>query len=218
MKYDLVSFPLCPYVQRSIITLRYKSVPFVFREIDIDNPPEWFDRISPLGRVPVLLVDDKTVIFESAVINEFIDETTAPRLMSSDPLQRALERAWIQFGGEMLGQLYEVMVEKNPKTLAQHKVELFETFQPLETVLSGGPFFRGKEFSLVDAAFAPLFLRIKLLGLMDDPRTSAFPKIVRWANTLLDVPAVKESVKPDFDEQFHRYLQSRGSAVTRSAA
>ena len=85
-KLRLVSFKICPFVQRAVITLKYRNVPFEITYIDLKDPPDWFQEISPLGKVPVLLVDDSP-LFESAVINEYLDEITGGGLLPSDPLE-----------------------------------------------------------------------------------------------------------------------------------
>src|SRR5688500_11991503 len=69
----LVSFDLCPYVQRAAIALSEKGVPFARREVDLTNKPDWFKAISPLGKVPLLQVGDE-VLFESAVIVEYLED------------------------------------------------------------------------------------------------------------------------------------------------
>ena len=56
---QLISHELCPYVQRSVIVLTEKSIPFIRTDIDLTNKPEWFTDLSPLGKVPVLLVGTK---------------------------------------------------------------------------------------------------------------------------------------------------------------
>ena len=75
----LVSHALCPYVQRAAIALAEKGVPFERRTVDLADKPDWFRAISPLGKVPLLIVrgDDasETVLFESAVICEYLEET-----------------------------------------------------------------------------------------------------------------------------------------------
>ncbi|MGY4160696.1 glutathione S-transferase [Bradyrhizobium sp. USDA 4461] len=77
----LISHKLCPYVQRAVIALHEKGVPFERIDIDLANKPDWFLKISPLGKVPVLVVtgdDGKEVaLFESNVICEYIEETQA---------------------------------------------------------------------------------------------------------------------------------------------
>ena len=85
-KYLLVSFKTCPWVQRSAIALREKNTPFEFRHIEPDNRPDWFLAISPHKKVPVLRIDDTVSLFESSAINEYLDETIAPRLHPEDPI------------------------------------------------------------------------------------------------------------------------------------
>ena len=100
--YKLVSFDVCPYVQRSVITLQEKGVPYEIEYIDLNNKPEWFMQLSPLGKVPILIIED-TVIFESATINEYLDEIAPGRkLQLSDPLRRAHKRVCIEFTSTIL--------------------------------------------------------------------------------------------------------------------
>src|SRR5215213_10311156 len=96
-KLKLISHKLCPYVQRAVISLTEKGVPFERIDVDLANKPEWFKTLSPLGKTPVLLVND-TAIFESAVILEYLEETQADPLHPSDARARAEHRAWIEFG------------------------------------------------------------------------------------------------------------------------
>ena len=55
----LVSLALCPYVQRAAIVLHEKGVPFERRDVDLADKPDWFLRVSPLGKTPVLLAATK---------------------------------------------------------------------------------------------------------------------------------------------------------------
>ncbi|MEE9448159.1 MAG: glutathione S-transferase family protein, partial [Arenicellales bacterium] len=96
----LISFNICPFVQRSVILLNEKGVDYDLDYIDVKNKPDWFLEISPLGKVPVLVADN-TSVFESAVISEYIDETHAPSHHPQDPLQKALHRAWVEFGSTL---------------------------------------------------------------------------------------------------------------------
>src|SRR5665647_61511 len=93
----LISHKLCPYVQRAVIALTEKGVPFERVDIDLADKPDWFLGISPLGKTPVLLVGE-VPIFESAVILEYLEETQPGPLHPADPLRRAEHRGWIEFG------------------------------------------------------------------------------------------------------------------------
>lgn len=215
MKLELVSFPLCPFVQRSLITLKIKKAPFALTEIDLAHPPGWFLEKSPLGQVPILIVDDRTVLFESAVINEFLDETVGEPLAPRDPLQKAFERGWVEFGSSLLGSHYALAGEQDPKALESAVAELFSDLSHIEKKCSeSGPCFRGREFGLVDAAWAPLFLRLRQSPrLWDSPEWKKLPRTRAWAEALVAMPAVRESVPADFEARYRDSLKRRGSLL-----
>ena len=97
----LASHVLCPYVQRAAIVLAEKGVSFERLDIDLANKPEWFLKVSPLGKTPVLLVGDEAIC-ESAVICEYLEETALPRLHPPNALQRAQHRSWMEFSSALL--------------------------------------------------------------------------------------------------------------------
>jgi glutathione S-transferase len=157
-EYLLVSFKTCPWVQRSAISLREKNTPFEFRHIERDNRPDWFLAISPHRKVPVLRVDDSVSLFESSAINEYLDETIAPRLHPEDPVQRAINRAWTDyvptFAEHVTGVAYADDEAAGKSCLDKIPV----AFERLERALEkqgAGPLFNGAKYSLVDAAYAP---------------------------------------------------------------
>lgn len=217
---ELVSFKICPFVQRSVVTLRHKAIPYRITYIDLADPPEWFHAISPFGKVPLLRVDGDAVIFESAVINEYLDEITPPPLHPADPLQRALNRGWIEFGSECLVNQYQLLTASDDARFDQRRAALAEKLERLETVVSDGPYFNGPDLSLVDTAYAPLFMRLEILhrrGVLDTPL--AGPRVGRWCDALLALPAVRESVVPEFEALFVEHLHGLdGVAAHRLAA
>lgn len=85
---ELISFKTCPFVQRVAIILLEKNIPFKTTYIDLHNKPDWFLKISPMGKVPVLRVNEYT-LFESAVINEYLNETYPPVMHPDDPIQKS---------------------------------------------------------------------------------------------------------------------------------
>ena len=71
------------------MVLKHKEMPFDLTEIDLSNRPDWFLEVSPYGRVPALKVSDVTVLDDSVIINEYLDEAYPERpLLSGDPLVR----------------------------------------------------------------------------------------------------------------------------------
>jgi len=197
---ELVSFKTCPFVQRAAIVLHEKAVPFKITYIDQASKPDWFLKISPLGKVPLLKVDD-TVLFESAVIVEYLDEVYPPRLHPADALRRAHNRAWIEFSSTLLSSQFQMLMSPDRAAFDTAAVRFGELLDRLEAELGEGPFFNGATLALVDCAFAPLFMRMTImepyLGLgAFAPR----PRIQAWSKLLLARAAVQRSVVPDFAE------------------
>lgn len=210
-KLELISFKLCPFVQRSVIALRHKNVPFDVTHIDLDHPPAWFHEISPFGKVPLLKVGNQAVLFESAIINEYLDETTPPRLHPEDPVQRALNRAWIEFGSACIVDLYMLTVAGSAAGFEEHRQNLTSKLRRLESEIAPAPYFNGSQFSLVDAAYAPLLIRLELINqahpILD---ASEFPRLEAWHDALLELPSVKGSVVPDFVRLYLDHIRARG--------
>lgn len=211
MHLELISFELCPYVQRAVITLLYKKAPFTLTHIDLTDPPPWFLEISPFGKVPVLRVNGETVIFESAVISEYIDEVFPGRLHPEDPLQRALNRSWIEFGSACLTDMFRLINAKTADKFDHVHDDLVEKLQQLESILRPDPYFNGHQFSLLDAAYAPLFARLELIrDLIEVDIKAEFPVTARWSAALLAVPAVQHSQIAHFSELFFKMIRDRG--------
>jgi glutathione S-transferase len=199
-KLELVSFKTCPYVQRAVIVLREKQVPFDITYIDLASPPEWFRAISPLGKVPLLKVDG-TVLFESAVIAEYLDEVYPPRLHPADALRRAHNRAWIEFASSLFGEQFQMLMAPDRAAFDAAAARLAGSLDRLEGEVGAGPYFNGATLALVDCAFAPFLLRASLmepylkLGVF-----AARPRLERWRAALLARESVRQSVVPEFAE------------------
>src|SRR5271165_4435224 len=127
----LISHRLCPYVQRAVIALSEKGVPFERIDIDLANKPDWFLKISPLGKTPVLVVGDHA-IFESAVILEYLEETQAKPLHPADPLARAEHRAFIEFGSVVLNDIAGFYAAADEAAFKAKVTQLEQRFARLE--------------------------------------------------------------------------------------
>lgn len=211
----LVSHALCPYVQRAAIALDEKGVPFERIDIDLDSKPDWFKAISPLGKVPLLKVGD-AVIFESAVILEYLEETQPSPLHPADPLRRAEHRAWMEFGSAILADIWGFYTAADEMALQAKTRVLADKFARLEQRLGDGPYFEGARFSLVDAVFAPVFRYFDLFDQIGDfGILDGKPKLAAWRNALAERPSAIRAVTPDYLDRLRAFVIARNSQLSR---
>jgi glutathione S-transferase len=209
----LVSHKLCPYVQRAVIALTEKGVPFERIDIDLANKPDWFLKISPLGKTPVLLVGDHA-IFESAVILEYLEETEARPLHPADPLRRAEHRAFIEFGSAVLNDIAGLYSAPNEATFKTKTTQLEGRFARLESRLIG-PWFDGESFSLVDAVFGPVFRYFDVFDDIGDfGILTGKPEIARWRQNLAARASVKSAVGSDYPALLRDFIERRRSHLS----
>jgi glutathione S-transferase len=224
-RYLLCSFKTCPWVQRAAIVLRAKKIEYDINYIDRDNRPEWFLKISPHSKVPVLVVDGKDSLFESNAIAEYLDETVPPRLHPEDPMARARNRAWTDFVPDFAEAISSAAYSNSEEEFAKNAATIAKPFGKLEQALAergnDGPYFNGPKFSLVDAAYAPFLQRytfmdrLKPVGVIEK-----FPRLAAWRDALLAHAAVKASTVPNIEAVWQENLILRkrwlGKFVSKS--
>jgi glutathione S-transferase len=206
-KLKLISHKLCPYVQRAVISLTEKGVPFERVDIDLDNKPDWFLKMSPLGKVPVLQVGG-SMVFESAVILEYLEETQPKPLHPKDALVRAEHRAWIEFGSTVLGDIWGLETAKDEGTFEAKVKQSEQRFARLEERLVAAPWFDGETFSLVDAVFGPVF---RYYDVFDDVGDFGIltnkPKIACWRKSLAEQSSVKSAVSAEYSDLLRAFMR-----------
>lgn len=207
MKPRLISFNLCPFVQRSAIVLAHKDIEHDIEFIDLSDVPAWFLELSPLKKVPVLDIGEH-VIFDSTVINEFLNEAYPGQLHPDDVFDRAMNRSWIEYGGECLMNSHRMAISLSEKDFHEERNALWTKLDRLEEAVVAGPYFNGPNFSLVDAAYAPMFQRLDFLEDLgqDIYDRARHPKLHQWKTRLLDLDSVKRSSVPDLQTVFYDFI------------
>ncbi|XWN33525.1 MAG: glutathione S-transferase family protein [Devosia sp.] len=243
----LVSHHLCPYVQRAAIALTEKGVPFERRWVDLSNKPDWFRAISPLGKVPLLIVDPgrvvrdisdsddaqsrssgadrpgrQAVLFESTAIVEYLEDTQPNPLHPQSPLQRAHHRAWLEFASQMLNAIARLYNAPDEATLAAGADRIGAMSDRLEDELAaresscGGPYFSGERFSLVDAAFGPVFRYFDTFETAADVRLlEGREHLARWRVALAERPSVAGAIDECYPKRLTALLRHRGTAISK---
>jgi glutathione S-transferase len=195
----LYDFKTSPNCQRVKIVLAEKNLPYEIVPVDLrakeQKTPEYL-KLNPYGKVPVL-TDEGTVLYESCIINEYLDERyPQPPLMPKDPGKKAKARILVDYGMAHFDGPYQKLrmeLMKEPKDQDQQiidgaKSDLKRLLKRLEDELGDQEYLMG-EFSLVDADLLPRFTRLEGFGVLPDP---SLPRLGKY----LERVKGRSSVKP----------------------
>ena len=193
----------CPYAQRTRMLMIEKEIPFELTEVDLRNKPDWFLAVSPYGKVPVI-VDDGQTIYESAIINEYLDEKyTSIPMMPEEPVERAKARIWMDYcTNKYLTLSRKLLVDHgNEELQRENKKKMKESLIYIEKECfeknANGPFWLGNNISLVDLHYAPFFERFgafkELFG-VEWPEECV--KIADWWSAIQKRDSFKMTVLP----------------------
>ena len=156
------------------MVLAEKSVTVDIVDIDPNRKPEELVEISPYNALPIL-ADRDLVLYEANVIMEYLDERFPhPPLLPVYPVQRALSRLWIsRVEKEWSGKLDLLMTGKGRETVrTRARNELRESIIGIAPIFSEKAFFMNDEFTLVDCCVAPIFWRLKSVGIVLPERST----------------------------------------------
>ena len=221
-KLELVTAEVCPFAQRSHMTLLEKNLEFELREVELENKPSWFETISPYSKVPVLC-HGNIQVYESTIINEYLEESFPERrLLPDDPSKRANARIWIDFDNtKFVPVFYKLLLEQESSLqkilVAQMTERLVFLDQEGFSSASKGPYWFGQKLSLVDLSLYPHFERFPVLT---EYRGMNIPRSCRRLRAWLDVmrersSAVVTAHEPGFHiEAYIQYANGTASGTT----
>ena len=163
----------------------------------------------------MLCVDGKP-LFESAVIAEYLDEISPGSLHPADTFDKAHNRSWIEFASATLNSIAAFYRAPDPQSFADTGKTLRQRFETLEQVLGDGPWFNGQDFSIVDAAFGPVFRYFEVIDEVVDPGfTQGLPRVSAWRTALAARPTVQNAVVHDYHQRLRDFIVELGSELGR---
>jgi glutathione S-transferase len=223
----LYSARACPFAHRTRLVLAEKNQPFELVEIDLSNKPAWFGSVSLYTKVPALEHAGQHLV-ESAVVNEYLEETfPEPRLLPPAPLERAVARIWIDYAntrlapafGKVLRGASEAEREAGRRELAD--VLRFIEREALAKLSGDGPYWFGKQASLVDFTFYPWFERLPALQQHSGfALPSELNRVLRWHDAVQARPSVRAIANSTqfYLERYRSYGVAPQPAPAQSAA
>ena len=189
---NLYSGTTDPFSHRCRIVLFEKGMDFEVIDVDLYNKPEDIAVINPYNRVPVL-VDRDLVLYESNIINEYIDERFPhPQLMPPDPIMRARARQLLHtFEQELFTHLDAL--EAAQKGVDQVRAHVRDHLTQLAPVFTKQKYMLGDEFSMLDVAIAPLLWRLEHYGI-ELPKAAA--PLMKYAERIFSRQGFIDALTP----------------------
>lgn len=180
------------FSHRCRIVLYEKGMDFEVIDVDLYNKPEDIAVINPYNRVPVL-VDRDLILYESNIINEYIDERFPhPQLMPPDPIMRARARQLLHgFEVELFSHI--PTLEANEKGADKSRAHIRDQLVQFSTILSRQHYMLGDDFSMLDVALAPLLWRLEHYHI-EVPKSAA--TIMKYAERIFSRQGFIDALTP----------------------
>jgi len=193
-----------PYVRKARIVLAEKKIEY---EFVLDNP--WHAdtgvaKLNPLGKVPVLALDDESALFDSRVIVEYLDGVTPNnRLLPASGRQRIHVKRWEALADGVMDAAAAAFLEtKRPPAeqsadwIARQREKIERSLDMIVNDLGEQPWCNGIAFSLADIAVGAAlgYLDFRLPDIHWRERR---PNLARLFEKLMTRPSFAETVPKD---------------------
>lgn len=212
----LLTSAFSPYGQRVETLLLEKNISYSKEFIDLSNKPSWFVETSPLGKIPVLLVDDRP-LFESLAILEYLEATYTENILHpKNQFVLAWHRGWMEFSNTLLSLTFGLVFADNAQTIIDKQQELKNKLALFAKQLKYQPYFNGDFFSILDIAMASamqslLFLSEKFnLNLFEN-----LDNLLQYANNVVSRPSFVKSLPENYVQIFENFLQRKNSFLLK---
>ena len=190
-----------PYTRKVRIVLTEKRIDCDFDVVDVNPPENPVNSLNPLGKVPTLLLDDGTALFDSRVIVEFLDSVSPiSRLIPETTRDRVAVRRWEALADGVLdaGLLwrYESIRDKKEQSKAWSDKQLARMKRGMEQMAKeiGAVYCHAERYSLADIAVACCmgWLDFRKPGGVD--WRGEYAPVARHYDKMMERPAFAETV------------------------
>jgi glutathione S-transferase len=196
----LYDFPPCPFGQKVRIVLAEKGLAYEFVQVDLSQGEQRkpdFLRLNPFGRVPVL-VDEETTIYDSTIINEYLeDEYPEPPVLPAIGASalRARARTLEDFAdtsftlqvGQLIGEMGKAESDRDQARIQRMQRSIERVLDYLNRELQGQEFLAA-QFSVADIGFVPRLLVLHELGV--DPALNR-GNVDAWIKRMLERSSIQ---------------------------
>lgn len=190
-----------PYVRKTRVVLAEKKIDYDFGIDSPWTPENQVANVNPLGKIPVLLLDDNTALFDSRVIVEYLDNS-APnnKLMPAPNRERSEVKRWEALADGLCDAAALVFLEKKrPATqqsqdwIARQQAKIINSLEYMSSELGDGNWCMGTHFSLADVA-SGCALGYLVFRFPEIDWRGKHPNLARLYEKLMLRPAFSETV------------------------
>lgn len=196
----LIGTPTSPYTRKVRIVLAEKRIDY---EFVVDVPHEQTSRVpdhNPLGKVPVLVLDDNTTLFDSRVIVEYLDHASpVARLIPENTRHRIQVRRWEALADGCTDATVAIVLEKrrppgqqSREHVARQQAKIDRALAAMSEDLGAKAWCSGEFFNLADIATG-CCLGFLDLRLPDLPWRKSHPNLARYAEKLMQRPSFRDT-------------------------
>lgn len=176
----------------------------------VDSDDEDLASLNPYNQLPMLIENDLK-LFNTSIISEYIDDRYRQNKLYADaPMPRAEQRQYIwRFENDWL-KLADIML-CHPDTLdAAAKVkaqkQLYDILISLTPLFQHFPYFMSEHFSILDCMLAPIFIRLKSMG-VELPRQQCRPFYL-YCQRVFSRPAFAKSMTLQEKNRYQEQIKS----------
>ncbi|MCX7150808.1 MAG: glutathione S-transferase [Rhodocyclales bacterium] len=190
-----------PYVRKIRIVLAEKKIDY---DLVLDSPWEPGNQVvalNPLGKVPVLVLDDESTLFDSRVIAEYLD-TVAPnnRLIPASGRERISVKRWEALADGVLDAAVAAFLEsrrpdgeRSPSWIERQRDKTTRALRAMSDELGEQPWCHGNNLSLADISVG-CALGYVSFRLGDIRWSEQYPNLSVLYEKLMQRPAFAETV------------------------
>ncbi len=198
----LIGSATSPYVRKARLVLLEKNIPHTFLIDPPSDPNSQVARFNPLGRIPALILDDGTCVFDSPVIAEYVDtlNDTPILIPRNEPLARMRVKRWEALAD---GIMDSAIVVRNERTrpaekqeqsnIDMHNLAVTRALAHVAEQLGQRKWCEGSSITLADLALVAALVYLDLRQPERDWR-GAHSNLAAWFNRLGTRPSVKASL------------------------
>ncbi|WP_417805107.1 glutathione S-transferase family protein [Thalassospira lucentensis] len=215
--FRLVGHRLCPYVQRVAMVMAAHSIAHERIDISLDDKPEWLFDINPTGKVPVLVIDQRSVLFEAAAICEYLDDVTGKTLFPSDPYERGQHRSLVAVGEQVLALTATLIYQAATKDAVDATMhQITQRLEILTAYIEAKPAGGQSKLGMLDFVFATVFRPFPVLAIgLNRDLYAGLDSIKDWSNRLLAEDIVRDVVPPSYLIDMQKFIARKDAYLGR---